>query len=216
MPSDELLPAGAAPPAKAVRPGKKKLPYRKLPGRLPTLRFGTYGRKSLYLGDNELLEVEAVFFVENYKRFAYPDIQSLLLRQTARGSIWSIVLAVLAVSFSVLAWGMSNEAARWTFTGVAGFFVLILLINLLRGATCVCRLQTAIGSHPLRTLNRVRPSRKVLDLLRERIVAAQGTLSPLDASTHVDEMLASPRQEPQRPVVVSRAPVTEPPAKFEY
>ena len=216
MASDDLFPAEAAAPVAAGRPGKKQPPYRKLPGRLPTVRFGSYGRKHLYLGDDDLLELETVFFVENYKRFAYGDIQSLLLRQTSRGLIWSLVLAVLALGFGVLAWGMSDQAARWIFAGGAGFFVLILLVNLLRGATCVCHLQTTIGSHRLRTLNRVRPTRKVLRLLGERIVAAQGAISPLDATTHVDEMLANPRQEFLRPVVAPRfSAVAEPPAKYE-
>ena len=184
-----MSPADPPDAAPVSKPGKR---YRKLPGRMPTIRVGAYGRRSLYLGERDLVQVELTFFEESYKRFAYMDIQSLLLRQTSRGLIWSIVLAVWAAGFGLLAWGMSDHDSLVFCAVCAGIFVLLLLFNLARGATCQCHLQTATGPQPLLTLSRMRPARKALALLRERIVAAQGELAPADASVRVDEMLARP------------------------
>ena len=191
---------------------KPKPPYQKLPGQMPLVRAGDYGRKKLYLGETELLQVEAIFFVENYKRFAYEDIQSLLLRQTARGLIWSIVLGVLAAAFGLLAGSMDEPSAKIFWGVVAGILVLLLIFNLVRGATCRCQLQTAVGPYPLPSLSRMRPARRALALIAERISAAQGTLTPADAAVRVDEMLA-------RPVTGSarvRGSEVAPPASYNY
>lgn len=178
----------AAAPAPA--PGKPDRPYRKLPGRMPSLRVGSYGRRRLYLGAHELLQVETVFCVEHYRRFAYADIQAVLLRQTPRGLILSIVMAGLALGFGALAWAASDTLpAMVTFIIVAGLFVFLLLFNLVRGPTCRCQLQTAIGPQPLLSLNRLRPARKALALLAERVEEAQGALPLGEAAALVDERL---------------------------
>ncbi len=171
MASNDDVSAAAAPPV-APRT-EKQPPYRKLPGRMATLRLGATGIKSLYLGDDHLLQVDTVFFVEHYKRFAYADIQTLLLRQTARGWIISVVLAVLTAGLGVLGWSVADEVGRWVAWGFGGFFVLLLLINLVRGGTCRCQLETVIGPQVLLSLSRVRPARKAFKLITERIVAAQ-------------------------------------------
>ena len=184
MASDDLF---DEPPSNKPPP-----PYRRLPGRMPTLRTSNYGRRKLYLGETELLQVEAVFFMENYRRFAYEDIQFLLLRQTPRGLIWSVVLGVLAAGFGGLVWSTDAFAGKVTFGVFAGIFVLLLLFNLVRGATCRCHLQTAVGPYPLPSLSRMRPARRALALIAERVTAAQGALTPADAAARVDGASVTP------------------------
>ena len=193
MPSDDPAFPGtlnaAASPA-APTPSGKERPYRRLPGRMTTFRVGSYGLRRLYLGADHLLQVEAVFCVENYRRFAYADIQSILLRQTQRGLILSSVLGVLAAVFGVLAWASSDSPPLVGFlAGTGGVLIFLLVVNLVRGTTCRCELQTAIGPQPLPTLNRLRTARKALALLTERIEAAQGALPPGEASVRIDEQL---------------------------
>lgn len=149
-----------------------------------------YGRRQLYLCEDELLQVETMYFMQNYRRFAYADIQSFLVRQTPRGLIYNVILGVLVAGGGVLAWSMEAPEFRWVWLGIAGFFGVLLLINLVRGATCRCQLQTAVGPHPLPTLSRMRTAQKALRLLGERIAAAQGALAPDDAASRVDRLLA--------------------------
>ena len=181
------------PSAPAVASAQKRS-YRKLPGRMANLRLGNYGQRRLYLGDDHLLQVESVFCVEHYRRFVYADIQALLLRRTPRGLVTSVVLTVLAAVCGGLAWYcLDNEAALVFWLIVAGVFGFFLLINLALGTTCRCQLQTAIGPQPLLSLNRMRPARRALALLSERIQATQGTLPPDAAASQVDERLSRGR-----------------------
>ena len=204
MASDDLF---DEPPSDQPKPS-----YQKLPGRMPLVRAGDYGRKKLYLGETELLQVETIFFVENYKRFAYGDIQFLLLRQTARGLILSIVLGVLAMGFGLAIWSTDAQAGKIIWGIFAGIFVLLLLFNLVRGATCKCHLQTAVGPYSLPSLSRMRPARRALALIGERVAAAQGALAAADASTRVDEMLA----QPSTGSAGSRSQTGTPPESYDY
>lgn len=203
-------------PATPVKKAKKQPPYRKLPGRMPTLRVGASGIKSLYLGDDHLLLVDKVFFVEHYKRFAYADIQALVLRQTVRGLVMSIVLAVMAAGFGVLGWSVEEPAGRYILWGIAAFFGLLLIVNLGRGPTCRCQLETAVGPQPLLTLSRLRPARKAFALIIERITATQGEMLPADAAQRVDETLARLRQPAGASPLVSRSPAAEPRAGYHF
>ena len=176
------------PPSNPPKPS-----YQKLPGRMPFVRVSDYGRRKLYLGETELVQVETIFFVESHQRFVYGDIQFLLLRQTSRGLIWSFVLGVLTAGLGVLAWSTDGWMAKTILGGLAGVSLLLLVFNLVRGTTCKCHLQTAVGSSPLPSLSRMRPARRALALIGERIAAAQGSLTPSDAAMQVDEMLGRRR-----------------------
>lgn len=206
---DSAPPITAATPAGAgvSPPGKPGPPYLKLPGRASTLGGGVSGVKKLYLGADHLLQVDTVFFTEKYRRFAYTDIQSLLLRRNARGLIINLLLGLPVVLFGVFGWSADDEASRGMLWGTSGFFALLLIINVARGATCHCQLETAIGVQPLPSLGRVRPAQKAFALLAQRIAGAQGRLSTDDASQGIDALLnqgpragetlsSTPRQDP--------------------
>lgn len=144
--------------------------FRRLPGRVPQFTMGVVRRQSaLWLGEDELVQVDTMFWREKTRRFAYADIHALLLRETPRGLIYSVVLGGLAAVFGLLAWGMESVGAQWVLSGVAGGFALLLVYNAARGGTCHCVLQTALGPQPLPSLARRRPSRKALRLITERV-----------------------------------------------
>ncbi len=148
--------------------------FRRLPGQVSRLGPSLVGRASaLWLGADELVQIEIVFWAEKTRRFAYADIQALLLRETVTGLVLNLVFGGLAAVFGVLAWGMENAAARAGFAVVAGGCLLLLIYTAVRGGTCRCTLQTALGSQALPSLNRRRPARKALRLLAERVDAAQ-------------------------------------------
>ena len=159
-------------------PPAARFRYRRLPGRMPLYRRLFYGLSGLWLGDDHLLQVNSVYFNESYRRFAYGDIQALLLRETSRGVVYSFALATLAAGFGLSGFGMGSAEARGVFFGIGGFWLILLMINLIRGNTCPCSLQTAAGPHPLPSLNRLRPAHKALRLLTERIETAQAAPGP--------------------------------------
>ncbi len=160
-------------PPPASPPDAASFRHRRLPGRMPTLRLVSHASSRLWLGDDGLLQVDTVFFTEKYRRFAYGDIQALLLRETARGLVYSAVFGTLAAGCGLLAWSMDDPTTRHVFIGLGAFWLVLMIVNLIRGKTCRCQLQTAAGPHPLRSLNRVRLAQKALRLITEKVAAAQ-------------------------------------------
>ena len=148
--------------------------FRRLPGRVPqlTLRFARR-RSALWLGEEELIQVDTVLWREKTRRFAYADIQALLLRETPRGLYYSVAAGGLAALCGLLAWGMESAGARGFLAGVALFFAGLLIYNAARGGTCRCVLQTALGPMPLPSLARRRPARRALRLITEQVEEKQ-------------------------------------------
>lgn len=198
MPSADPAAPPVRPAPEAVgtpTPDADARPYHRLPGRMATLRVGNYGQRRLYLGRDHLLQVDTIFWTEHYRRFAYADIQSLLLRRTPRGSIISVVLGAFTAAFGFLVYlaGGPGDGGGLFCLIVAGVCLLLLIVNLWRGPTCTCHLQTAISAQPLLSLTRLRPSLRALDQLTARIEAAQGTLPAGSAAEMVDARLAGRR-----------------------
>lgn len=189
------MPAPEAAPSTV--PGK----LRKLPGRVTSLRLRAQGFTHLYLADTYLLQMQVVSLRESYSKFAYGDIQAITVRRTGRGRVYNIVLAVimallLAVAGAALSSGRGNTirerdnvAAAGVLAGIAGFCALVLVINVVRGATCHAILQTVTGRHPLRTLVRLKPTRRALGLIAERVAAAQGTLDQAAGARQMEDFL---------------------------
>jgi uncharacterized membrane protein len=152
-------------------------------------------RARLWQGRDHLLLVYNSGYAEDYKRFYYRDIQAIVTRKTARGMVWNIVLALFAVFFAALAFTTSDREGTIVLGSFAGFFLLLLLTNALRGPTCVTHLQTAVSREDLPSLNRLRVTRKVVGRLRPLIEAAQGALSAEEMRAKAAEAARLPRPE---------------------
>ncbi len=160
-------------PPTADRPAPRPT-FRRLPGRMPQLTLGVVRRhSSLWLGEEELVQVDTVFWREKTRRFAYADVQALLLRETPRGLYYSVALGGLVALCGLLAWGSESAGARGVLAGMAAGFALLLVYNAVRGGTCRCVLQTALGPQPLPSLSRRRPARRALQMITERVEERQ-------------------------------------------
>lgn len=135
------------------------------------------GLNTLWLGVDHVLSIDSKRVSEDYKRFYYTDIQSVVTRKTVRGKIQNLFLGLFCGLFILLA---ALIGGAWViFFGImAGLFLLILLINCLLGPTCECHLRTAVQTEKLPSLNRLRYVRKAMDLLGPLIEQAQGILTP--------------------------------------
>lgn len=125
-------------------------------------------RARLWMGKEHLLYVYNKRFEEEYKRFYYKDIQAIIIHKNNRARTWNIIFGILAVTFAL--W-------RTELLPLTGFFLLLMLINWLRGPTCVCTLQTAVSKEELPSLSRLRNAEKAVKRLRPLIERAQGRLS---------------------------------------
>lgn len=137
------------------------------------------GGCSLWEGPDHLLVIETMPFLgftERYKRIDYTKIETISYGRTA-GFWWTCVWQVLLLA--LLGWGIVStiEDARpgAIVLGVIALVVAIaLIVHLVRGPTCICRLQTAVQILKLKALNRVGVTTRVVTRLRELCLQHQG------------------------------------------
>jgi hypothetical protein len=171
----------------------------------PRLRSGFQvafaSRSSLWLGKDHLLCVETNGYTETYKRFYFRDIQAFTLRRTRRrlALFWVFVLPVV-LSAIVLIIATSVGLSRHTLSedfpalcwwgGILVAFTVPLLLNYLRGPTCIVRIHTAVQEEELSALKRVRQVHKIMARIRPLIAEAQGPLAGGDLANNAQERAA--------------------------
>ena len=101
-------------------------------------------------------------YTEEYKRFYYADIQAIVTRKTGRGAAWNFFPPCSLFLFALVAVTRTGTAAGVVFWILAGLSLLILAVNLLRGPTCICHLQTAVSREELPSLSRERTAKKAI------------------------------------------------------
>ena len=156
--------------------------YTKVPG----LGTGVFEYSRLYVGPDHLLLVGSMAWNESYRRFYFRDIQAVIIRPSVWGKIQNALWALMLFLAAIIAIQVSDVGAviAWI---IASLFALGLVINSLRGPTCVCYIQTAVQTTKLSPLDRVRRAQKFLTQLKPLIAAVQGTSEPTSvASTPVE------------------------------
>ena len=146
--------------------------YRRLPGR----SRGLMGSASLWLAGDHVLLVHSRGYVETYRRFYFRDIQAVVLRRTAAAWLSALVLAI-PVGLTLLGAVLSSGVGRVAWSIAAGAFGLALLVQVLRGASCVCHVRTAVEQTELPALRRLRVARRTCERLRALVEEAQGRVA---------------------------------------
>jgi hypothetical protein len=190
-------------------PATESIPYRRLPG----TGSGAFEQIRLYQGPDHLLLVTSSGYYESYKRFYFRDIQAITVRASARGKVWNGLWGSLAVLATIIA-VQSSDATFVVWSILAGVFFLLLALNVGKGPTCVCRIQTAVQTRPLPSLNRLRRARKAIAQLRPLIEAAQEPMLPSELTQRLDDARrgSAPSPAGNRPTAIqsesSLPPVT--------
>lgn len=203
--------------------------YAKLRG---TARTWPFDLQSLWLGPDHLLKIRQSGFTEEYLRFYYRDIQTIIVRRTTTWwwsyGAFGICLFLLALPFAIgFAIGIAR-ATRWdipylnTSVVLAGAFlaatllvivILLALIRWFRGPSVQTWLQTAVQTVELPSVNTLRRSRRFLARLRPWLVTAQGELAPDEMAARFRDLADSdaPVQAPApRPLAIRRRPPASP------
>jgi len=156
--------------------------YKKLPGKGSNF----VERVSLYLAPDHLLYLSSTGFSESYRRFYYRDIHAVTVRKTATGPLFNALSGTLL--FLCLVGALSTGGAvGWIGWGIpATLCVTLLLINVLRGPTCVCDIHTAVQSRRLYSVNRLRRAGRFLAVLRPLLFAAQGEIALDELRQRID------------------------------
>ena len=146
-----------------------KRPYKRFPG-----TWAPLAKDTLWLASDHMLYVVLWFITEEYKRFYFRDIQSVMIRRTATWKHMNIGLPIAAAVLGLLAWA-SGEGWAYFFILLAGVTLLAWLVNLLLGPTCECYIQTAVQNIKLTPLTRVRKAQRMMDNLAPLVAGAQMT-----------------------------------------
>ena len=142
--------------------------------RLTRKKGSLLGFSQAWLAKDHLLIVNSLGFVERYQRFALADIQSIVVSERPRVSIWSVLAGVASLAWMSLAFRTSTPFSQGFFviTGLIG--LVLVIVDLARGPRCRCIVQTAVSREILRPVSRVRTARKVLRQVGAAIDEIQG------------------------------------------
>ena len=129
-------------------------------------------RYTLWLGQDHLLYISAGIFVEEYKRFYFRDIQSLIIHRTNSWKVWNIVLACLGALFLIMAITTADFGA--VVAGImASLMISLLAFNLIKGPTCATHIQTAVQKEKLHSMVRINKAQKIMDSVKPLILSVQ-------------------------------------------
>ncbi|MBI3870776.1 MAG: hypothetical protein HY299_19775 [Verrucomicrobia bacterium] len=174
-------------------------PYRPLSGK----SSGLGGSYRLFAGPDHLLLVTANGFREEYRRFYFADIQAFAWRRTVTGLVLSLGLAILVLCGVAMAVAVPESELSAGLT--AGLLLLVLVVNLFRGATCSFVLVTSGRTHRVPALARVRDVRRFISQARPLAVAAQPipaappAEAPVAESPAVMDAVPPPTEAPSPP-----------------
>jgi len=129
-------------------------------------------RTKLYLGTDHLLLIEQLILVERYKRFYFRDVQVITATQSVRwivfGAFWGFLVLLAALSFFV-----HNPVSLMAGTFFTALFGFAFVQNMVLGPTCIVRLRTAVQTHRVAPLERIRDFRKGMEIIEPLIRNAQ-------------------------------------------
>jgi hypothetical protein len=151
---------------------QKTKEYHKLRGSKKGFLIGKY---TLWQGSDHLLQIFSRVGVEEYKRFYFNDIQAVITRKTAVGTIQNVVMGCLVLIFMLPAISFDGGWSLF-YAIVAAVMLFLLLVGIYKGPTCETKLMTAVQTEKLHTLHRLKNTSKVMDSLRVNIHRTQGAL----------------------------------------
>ena len=169
-------------------------PYRKLTRK----RRGITGYTQLWMGSDHLLLVHSLRVVERYKRFAFRDIEAIVITEAA--DAWGLrALAILAaVGWGSIGLAVSSYGARAFFWITALLGIAFVVLDIARGPRRKCVLKTAITSEQLRPVSRKKTADDFVATVSQAVQSVQGVVEPLEpghfepASIQVQPMAPEP------------------------
>ena len=183
--------------------------YKKISRRKSTVA----SHSRLWLGKDHLLVVKEIGYTDEYKRFYFSDIQSISALKTRSYLVFAILLGIPLVLFAGFL-GMSHDPILENITLLifTTLFFVLMLVHLLRGATCKCLIRTSVNNEVLSMINRNRAFLKLIKQVHPLIQAAQGNVSleSIIQKKKAEEAMKKQQEAPQQvPVEAEPKPPTD-------
>ncbi len=154
--------------------------YSKLTPRHRTLG----GYTQLWLASDHLLLLSNTRFSEEYKRFSFADIQSIVVTRLPSQLVLQIVMILAALAWMSLWFAVDSRFAKWAFEVTGALALLWPIVDMARGPRCRCFLRTRVTGELLAPVSRLKTADRFLALLCPVVESAQGALpeeAPVEA-----------------------------------
>jgi hypothetical protein len=134
------------------------------------------GYTQLWMAPDHLLLVQSLRIVERYKRFAFRDIEAIVITDAA--DAWGLrALAILAAAgWGSIGLAVSSYGARAFFWVTALIGVAFVVLDIARGPRRKCVLKTAITSEQLRPVSRKKIADEFLAVVSQAVESVQGAV----------------------------------------
>jgi len=141
--------------------------------RLPVRARGIGGSASYWLGPDHLLVVTMEGYHERYRRVDYRDIRAVIIRRTNTWLLLLLLGLVLMIVTGILPLASGDPAGQVMGSIFLVLSLILVVIQLVAGPTCSCRLITAVQRRDLPYLNRWRQASRLLEELQSEVNRAQ-------------------------------------------
>jgi hypothetical protein len=148
------------------------MPYIKISNGGLLMTFIPGLRTKLYLGTDHILLIEQLVLVERYKRFYFRDIQVITTTQSSRWIVFGVAWGSLGL-LAALSFFVHNPVAVTAAAFFTALFGFAFAHNMIQGPTCIVRFQTAVQTHRIAPLERIRDFRKGMEIIEPLIRRAQ-------------------------------------------
>ena len=146
--------------------------YRRLTSRARSLT----GYTQLWIADDHLLQLRSTHFHEHYQRFAFADIQAVMVTELPARTPLQAALAAAALLWLLCFLLVTSAFAKYFFIITGGIALAAALVDIILGPRCRCYLHTAVSRELLTPIKRMNTARIVLEKLQPAIEAVQGAI----------------------------------------
>jgi hypothetical protein len=148
----------------------------------PTKR-NIFGYTQLWLAPDHILLLISSQFAEDYKRFAFTDIQSIVVTELPSRLVPQVIMILAALAWGSLWFAVKLAFFKWVFVITGALALLWSIVDIARGQRCRCFLHTRVSKELLAPVSRMKIARDFLATVRPMTEAVQGALLPEQFST---------------------------------
>ncbi len=159
-------------------------------------------RCSLWLTDDHLLSVKSTGYTEDYVRIYLKDLKGVVAQRTRTWMMLNIILGIMLSLFGIGILKTDDIFSAGTIAlFIIGFpFLIVFLVNLIKGPTCKTNLLTPLGLVDIPALNRTRSITSLIKELRPLVAAQQGSMLRSELLSSYDNQRAgAPTVPPSTP-----------------
>jgi len=146
--------------------------------KLTPAKRGLFGYTQLWLAPDHLLLLISSRFAEDYKRFSFSDIQSIVVTELPSRVVPQVIMILASLAWMALWFAVDLRFFKWTFLITGALSLLWSIRDIARGQRCRCYLHTRVSKELLAPVSRMSIARNFLSTVRPMTEALQGALPP--------------------------------------